>query len=842
ATLRPKLSIRYRSLGAAGDYISKVGGNVIPANWETLSWNLTDRSMIADEFNGISLDPKWTWTNAPPAYDVGTTTPGSLHVVSSVGVDLIGPFFTGNVLANEVVGNFTATMKFTTNPTVNGQKAGLMALLGSRDWYTVGKQYLSGTGTVNWRVRSTVDAVTTTRVDLNSGNPNPAWVRLQRAGNTLTASTSPDGTTWTLRDTYTPTFEYPSQIRLAFYTADGASGTALTTDVDYIRVVHDPDTTVTVRTRTGDVSPVDGTWSGWSGPYASPAGSAIGVASRYIEFRLGLSVASPDHTPIIGDVNLSWSRYVSSGTVETNDLVPSDLAAWGNLTVTEVPNGQSISYEYSIDSGGSWTAATPPANLVSVPTTTGRIRIRVTLGTADPLVTPSLTAIQLTFEHRLDHFEVTASPTAVAGSSFSVTVTAKDAGNATMTGWTGSVALTARLADGVTPGTGVLGTTSIAISTGGTATVTTETYTKAETIRLHAASLPKTGLSGTVTVSPGPLTRISLSPDNVSLRPLDTQAFVANGFDAWNNSVGGLTFSWSVAGGVGVLNASSGSTVTFTAQPPPGIGTIQATSGPVIGTTQVRIVAGYPPVVATPFSAVAFDEDTVDINAIAGNLTSHFSDVDGEPLAFSILGAANVVFRINADRTLDLWAAPNWSGSETLRVRATDPSGAFADANLGVLVRPINDAPVLAPLPDFRMDAGTSSSLDLTGYINDIDSPLSSITVTTDTPFVSVSGHTLTIAFPGDRSQAKFNVTISDGAASASRPMQVILIPLWWQGPYFLAVPPIGVFVVIAMLAQRARWRPAKAFLIDEKDQMLREFTLDPSCRVTYDQAVQAGV
>src|SRR5205823_13019247 len=278
------------------------------------------------------------------------------------------------------------------------------------------------------------------------------------------------------------------------------------------------------------------------------------------------------------------------------------------------------------------------------------------------------------------------------------------------------------------------------------------------------------------------------------------------------------------------------------AEPPPGIGTIQATSGPVIGSAQVRIVAGYPPVVATPFSAVAFDEDTVDINAIAGNLTSHFSDVDGEPLAFSILGAANVVFRINADRTLDLWAAANWSGSETLRVRATDPSGAFAEANLGVLVRPINDAPVLAPLPDFRMDAGTSSSLDLTGYINDIDSPLSSITVTTDTPFVSVSGHTLTIAFPGDRSQAKLNVTISDGAASASRPMQVILIPLWWQGPYFLAVPPIGVFVVIAMLAQRARWRPAKAFLIDEKDQMLREFTLDPSCRVTYDQAVQAGV
>jgi chromosome segregation ATPase/regulation of enolase protein 1 (concanavalin A-like superfamily) len=841
-TLRPKLAIRYRSLGPAGDYVSKVGGDVIPANWGTISWNRTDRSMITDEFSGLSLDPKWTWTNSPPAYDVGTTTPGSLHVVSSVGVDLIGPTFTGNVLANEVAGNFTATMKFTTSPTLNGQKAGLMALLGPRDWYGVGKQYISATSTVNWRVRSTVDAVSANRVDVNSGNPNPAWVRLQRAGNTLTAYTSTDGTSWTLRDTYTPTFEYPLQIRLAFYTADGAAGTALVTDVDYIRVVHDSDTTVTVRTRTGDVSPVDGTWSGWSGAYPAPSGSTIGVGSRYIEFRLELSVASPDHTPIVSDVNLSWSRYVSTGTVETNDLVPPDLAGWRSLTATAVPNGQSITYEYSLDSGGNWTAVTPPANMASVPTTSGQIRFRVTLTTSDPLLTPSLTGIQLTFAHRLDHFDVTASPTAVAGSSFSVTVTAKDAGNGTMTGWTGTVTLAALLADGITPGNGVLGTTTVVISGGGTATLTTQTYTRAETIRIHAANLPVTGLSGTVLVSPGPLARITVSPSNVTLRALETQAFVANGFDVWNNSMAGLTFSWSVTGSVGVLNTSSGSSVTLTANLPPRTGTIEATYGSTMEGAQVWIVSGYPPIVAAPFPTVSFDEDSMDLNAIGGNLTSFFSDADGEPLTFSILDAQNVAFRINADRTLDLWAAADWSGAETLRVRAADPSGAFADATLGVLVRPVNDAPVLAPLPEIRMDSGASYSLDLAAYISDVDTPLSSITVTTDSPFVSVNGRTLTIAFPTDRSQAEFNVTISDGAASASRPARVVLIPLWWQGPYYLAIPPIGVFVVVAMLAQRARWRPAKAFLVDEKDQMLREFTLDPSCRVTYAQAVQAGI
>src|SRR5438128_2920481 len=44
------------------------------------------------------------------------------------------------------------------------------------------------------------------------------------------------------------------------------------------------------------------------------------------------------------------------------------------------------------------------------------------------------------------------------------------------------------------------------------------------------------------------------------------------------------------------------------------------------------------------------------------------------------------------------------------------------------------------------------------------------------------------------------------------------------------------------MFAQRPRWRPAKAFPVDDSGRMLREFTLDPACQVTYDQAVQAGI
>ncbi len=75
--------------------------------------------------------------------------------------------------------------------------------------------------------------------------------------------------------------------------------------------------------------------------------------------------------------------------------------------------------------------------------------------------------------------------------------------------------------------------------------------------------------------------------------------------------------------------------------------------------------------------------------------------------------------------------------------------------------------------------------------------------------------------------------------------VQVTVVPppvsAWWQTPYMFAIPISGIFVVFAMFVQRQRWRPAKAFLVDERNQLLREFTLDPSCSVTYEQAREAG-
>jgi hypothetical protein len=51
----------------------------------------------------------------------------------------------------------------------------------------------------------------------------------------------------------------------------------------------------------------------------------------------------------------------------------------------------------------------------------------------------------------------------------------------------------------------------------------------------------------------------------------------------------------------------------------------------------------------------------------------------------------------------------------------------------------------------------------------------------------------------------------------------------------------LSLLAVGAVFNHRPRWRPAKAFLVDERNQLLREFTLDAACAVTYDQTVGAG-
>src|SRR2546425_346047 len=105
---------------------------------------------------------------------------------------------------------------------------------------------------------------------------------------------------------------------------------------------------------------------------------------------------------------------------------------------------------------------------------------------------------------------------------------------------------------------------------------------------------------------------------------------------------------------------------------------------------------------------------------------------------------------------------------------------------------------------------------------------------------VTKDGSSFAVGTVNGSGQVVFTMLGSDPAMQVT--VHNPIPPPWWQSSYMLAIFPIGILLGVAMFAQRQRWRPAKAFLVDDSGRMIREFTLDPSCQVTYDQAVQAGI
>jgi uncharacterized repeat protein (TIGR01451 family) len=162
------------------------------------------------------------------------------------------------------------------------------------------------------------------------------------------------------------------------------------------------------------------------------------------------------------------------------------------------------------------------------------------------------------------HFSVTAPANATAGSAFSFTVTALDAGNAVATGYTGTVHFTSTDGQAVLPANATLtngvGTFSATLKTVGSRTLTaTDTVT---------ASI--TGTSGAIAVAAGAATHFSVTaPATASYNT--AFSFTVTALDAANNTVPGY------AGTVHFTSTDGAATLPANATLASGVGTFSAT-------------------------------------------------------------------------------------------------------------------------------------------------------------------------------------------------------------------------------------------------------------------------
>ena len=164
----------------------------------------------------------------------------------------------------------------------------------------------------------------------------------------------------------------------------------------------------------------------------------------------------------------------------------------------------------------------------------------------------------------------------------------------------------------------------------------------------------------------------------------------------------------------------------------------------------VHVTDNYPPEVSKPLprEIVMKEGQTLDPALV---LSEFFQDPDG--VLYYAFGLVNITVAIdNATGALTLSSPGEWSGTETLVLRAIDNRSAFMDASIIVTVIPVNDPPRIAGIADYRIDAGVLGTIFIKSYVTDPDSDESLITFTVSSAypgaFVSYSNGYVSFVYP----------------------------------------------------------------------------------------------
>ena len=305
------------------------------------------------------------------------------------------------------------------------------------------------------------------------------------------------------------------------------------------------------------------------------------------------------------------SATISSGGSETYTAEGRDAF---NNTLGDV----TAATTFTIAPDGSCTGASCSASVAGPHTVTGTHTSGKT-GTASLAVTAATTT----------HFALAAPATATAGVAFSVTVTAQDAANNTTPGYTGAVHWTSSDPQAVLPANYTftaadagVHTFSVTLKTAGAQSITaTDTVTSS--------------ITGTanLTVSPAALDHLVLAPATASIVAGGSQAYTAEGRDAFNNSLGDVTattaFTVSPDGSC-TANSCSASvagshTVTGTKSTKTGTASLTVTAAT---TTHLALSAPATATAETSFAVVLTAKDAANNTTLGYTGTVHWTSSD----------------------------------------------------------------------------------------------------------------------------------------------------------------------------------------------------------------------
>ncbi len=152
-------------------------------------------------------------------------------------------------------------------------------------------------------------------------------------------------------------------------------------------------------------------------------------------------------------------------------------------------------------------------------------------------------------------------------------------------------------------------------------------------------------------------------------------------------------------------------------------------SGPLARIDTLAATINKPPTLNLPGSFVINEDDTTQVLA----LDNHVNDIDNADaeLSWTVAGTANIQARYDSAKREVRWVpAPNWNGSDIIKLTVKDPLNATSVGNLPVTVMPVNDPPSLQLPAAISFNEDETPTLMLDSYVTDIDNASAEMTWT----------------------------------------------------------------------------------------------------------------
>ena len=200
-------------------------------------------AFASDDFNRTTLGTSWTVVNPVGDGTVSMTGAGTgdarLLLSVPAGVDH-NPWNASNrslrVMQTSANTDFIAELRFESIPTLKYQEQGLLVQQDGSNWLRFEVQF-NGTSLRAYTASTTAD-VSTKRLDKPAVAGTASYLRVARAGDTWTLSTSGDGTNWNTAGSFVQALSVSSVG--PFVGSSGAPAPGFTADLDYIFETSSP--------------------------------------------------------------------------------------------------------------------------------------------------------------------------------------------------------------------------------------------------------------------------------------------------------------------------------------------------------------------------------------------------------------------------------------------------------------------------------------------------------------------------------------------------------------------------------------------------------------------------